>query len=324
MKRHLLLPLLFFSTIFISADAQAIACIDNFLALFRRTPASPATPEQVAAAQLDITPAVTAGDDWRNLLQNREWRATAPSLTVNPRFAGLPQAVQERFRNLRQQGNNAGFTRVTAAVFDRKNRLTNIKRKRLSELLSPKMRAPHARAIEMLSDTGRWNDYFEDTMGEVFTRMMNSGDPRLVAAAGRGEFSEAVLMEMFRERFARRGVNIAVIEPGAKLLSFRQFRAKLREGVIWDRAFEGNYLTSHGPFPHLFQLDYVLDDMVQASGGQVTRSQEFFDYWGGSNEGLAVWNDMFDLFSEKASGHHSLRDTYTVTNEYLSRFPRIP
>lgn len=256
-------------------------------------------------------------------LANRRWEASAPSLAITSRLTNLPNAVREKFQLLRRQGQAAPFTAVTPAVFDYKNVSSEVPTP-LSTLLSSEMRAPHERAAELLSDTDRWTNYFEGTMAEVFERMLRSGNPRLVEAAQLGKFSEAILVQLFRERFSRRGINISVIEPRAGILSPEQFREKLKKGAIWDRAFEGSYTGSHGPFPHLFQLDYVIDEMVRSGGGKITRAQDFFDYWGGSKQGGAVWDDMFDLYDESKAIHYTLRDTATVTAGYLSKFGVVP
>lgn len=268
--------------------------------------------------------AVNADKDWRLSLDDRNWKRSEVSLVVQPKWSSLPDTLQEKFKTLRRFNRESRFSIPVLKNFNYKNRATHISDVRLTELLTPSMRAPHERALELLSDNGRWANYFEDTMGEVFRRMLTSGNERLVSAANRGEFSQAVLIELFRERFAKRDLVISEIpiDPtrSKPTLTYREFSQKLKAGPIWDRALEGDQLPMHGPFPHLFQLDYVIDEMVRV--GKTKRAQDFFDYWGGSDEGLGVWNDVFDLYNDRKFGINTLRDTTVITTEYLAPFKR--
>ncbi len=167
-----------------------------------------ATP---ASASPAISPQAIAEVGWPNFL-NRTWDQTPIVYTLNERWADLPFAARANMLRTRELAAERPFSPLTASRFNFKNDISDASEP-LSSLLTPPMRAPHARAIEMLSDTGGWINYFEDTVGEIFTRMLNSGDPALILAANHGKISQRVMMDLFRERFAARGLTISEIPP---------------------------------------------------------------------------------------------------------------
>ena len=283
-----------------------------------------AEPASINTAMNAATAAPIPAPDMNSKLTSKQWVQTQATLEISPAFKNLPEAITDKMKQVRIHSTETPLTPVTKDNFNFKNGFTNDSGKKLSQNLPDEMQDAHMRAIEMMGDTGKWTNYFEVFMGEVFQRMLNSGDEALIAAAKEGKYSRAILMKVFTERFEKRGLTISEIPPGVNILGFDEFRAYLRKGPIWDRAFEDGYLSGHGPFPHLFQLDYLFDEMVIASKGKVKHPQEFLDFWGGSDKGLSVWNDTFDLFSEKSNGLNSLRDTNVVTNDYLGQFSWVP
>lgn len=254
--------------------------------------------------------------------------------TLNLRTARTGEGLLESYNDL-PDGARSALLRIRAEnsqqviddiPVDIKNNFTNDASTPLSSILArnDSMEPAMREALRKLGNNEEWLDYFESTSAEIYRRMLASGDDALIAMANDGNISRRVMLEFFSERFAARGLNISLIPENGGLLSFDEFRAVLRGGPVLDDAFRNGALPGHGPYPHLFQLDYVMDDMLrvanQGSGPRVA-ANDFFQYWGGSEDGIASWNDMFDLFglAGGTTGRNTLRDTQTVTLRYLNR-----
>ena len=122
------------------------------------------------------------------------------------------------------------------------------------------------------------------------------------------------MIAYFEDVFAKRGLRLSEIKAGEGLLSFPQFKRKVEAGPILDSAFGGkSTLSAHGPYPHLFQLDYIIDDMMKK--GKIDDAQEFFSFFA-TDDGLKVWNDTFDLFKDSKD----LKNTDIITAKYLDFF----
>ena len=168
---------------------------------------------------------------------------------------------------------------------------------RLEKLMSrkPNMKSAHKKALDMFSDMQAWADYTTKLMESVYHKMLASGDATLVQTARDGFMSRDVFINVLRERFRNRGLEISEIPKKLGALENDVFQAYLAKGPIWDRPMAGSY---HGEYSHLLQIDYAIDAMLSASDGKVKNAQEFFDFWGDSEDGLEVWNVIFDIVKE--------------------------
>lgn len=176
----------------------------------------------------------------------------------------------------------------------------------------PQIKEPMIVINDLMADSAKWNAYMKEITQEVFERMAQSSNPQITASLEQGIMARSVLLDVFKDRFATRGLEISVIPSDAGgVIGFDAFRARLSRGPLLDDAFL-NDLQAHGPYPHLYQLDYVIDDAMRAS--QFEKHQDFFTFWGGSEDGLSIWNDFFDLFGEST---RTLKDTQTITRGYL-------
>lgn len=278
-----------------------------------------------AASTGPITPSSIESAGWSNFLKYRKWEVTPVSHAVNPKWDSLPAAARQTLADARQYNRENILMAVTEKNFNLKNDYSHFmgRFQRVSKILPQNMRASHARAMEMMADTGRWANYYEDLMGEVFTRMVNSKISRYREMVEQGKIDPQFLEEVLEARMARRGLRVVEIPADQGVVTTTKFRQYLRQGVPLDRALEGQ-IKSHGAYPHLLQMDYIMDDMLSASQGQIKSTQEFFDYWGGSQTGLTVWNDMFDHL---ARARDSLRNTSRITNGPLRESitpPKLP
>ena len=174
----------------------------------------------------------------------------------------------------------------------------------------PRMQKPIIAAHKKLSDTKAWVDYFETTLGKVFEKMIKTGNATLIAKAEAGIIDEKILLEYLEESFKRRGLSISEIKKGENVLPAYEFTKRIQAGPILDNALGAG---DHGAFPHLLQLDFVMDDMMKA--GNIERAQEFFDFFA-TKPGLKVWDQTFDLVYE----NKTLKSPETVTELFLSPF----
>ena len=223
----------------------------------------------------------------------------------------LPEAARNKIAQIDEITSNRPLQETS---INRRNNYTHNGARQADEIFGdhPQMRAPMETINDLLADSAKWNAYMKDITQEVFERMAQSTDPKILASLQDGVMARSTLLDVFKDRFAARGLEISVIPKDAGgVLSFDAFRAKLSRGPLLDDAFL-NELQAHGPYPHLYQLDYVLDDAFRAS--QFDKHQEFFTFWGGSEDGLSIWNDFFDLFGEST---RTLKDTQTITRGYL-------
>ncbi|MBD65956.1 MAG: hypothetical protein CME62_12165 [Halobacteriovoraceae bacterium] len=227
----------------------------------------------------------------------------------------LPNAAVEKIEKIKTLTKEKPFDKTPLS---HRNDLTFDDTPSIPEIIKkhPDMAKPFKTANEMLANGKKWNQYLEDIVTEVFENMAKSSDPKIVALAEEGVMARSSLLEVFTKRFEARGLKISTIPENSGVLSFDEFRSYLKQGPLLDDAFQTG-LVQHGPYPHLFQLDYLLDDMVKVAPKK--DAQQFFDFWGGSDEGLSVWNDMFDLFDQTPgrTGPHTLKDTRAVTEGYL-------
>lgn len=240
-------------------------------------------------------------------------------------LSDLPQAAIDKIKLIREINQEHVIIKTDINF---RNRFTNPGARQIDDILKdhPKMDKPMRAAHVKLSDNEAWVNYFEETITTIFKEMKNSGNISHVKLAEEGKISRKVMLEVFEKRFDARKLKISRIEgppPGSRdgVLPYADFMAHMRKGPLLDDAFRNGLTATHGPYPHLFQLDFVIDDMVRASDNM--RAQEFFDFWGGSNHGLSVWNDTFDLFQLDRQGIITLRDTETITVKYLNKMEVI-
>ena len=224
----------------------------------------------------------------------------------------FPDAIKNKFREMREFAIKNPLDKPDINVV---NALTNAKDGEVViEILTkyPRMQKPIVSAHKLLSDTGRWVDYMEETMGHIFKRMLASGKAKLIEMARNGEIDKDTLVQYFKDKFKERGLEVSEIYKTEGTLPFTEFRKKVAKGPILDNAFTSS-LQDHGPYPHLLQLDYLIDDM--AKKGNVEDMKEFFDFFA-TDDGLKVWNDTFDLLDISKD----LKNTNVVTESYLKRF----
>lgn len=247
-------------------------------------------------------------------LSFKNFKPSVVSKSLLQESKNLPDKIKQKFKKMREKGHESKFEGMS---LNKANVYTNAsKGESVIEVLKkyPRMQKPVLVAHKKLSDKALWVDYFEKTIGDVFKRMLASGNPKLVKMANEGILDEKILLKYFTESFKKRGLKISEIRKGEDVLPFYEFTQRVRKGPILDNAFSGNSrLADHGPYPHLFQLDYLIDDMAQAGG--IKNQQEFFEFFA-TQDGLKIWNDTFDLFKESAN----LKSTNIVTNDFLKEF----
>lgn len=239
----------------------------------------------------------------------------------NPSLAG--KKLLEATKSLSDKAKNK-FLKIRQKYSDAKNQLeapnlsqvSNTSNAAVGESVKallaqfPRMQKPILAAHKKLSDTKAWVDYFETTLVKVFEKMIKSGNAALIAKAEAGIIDEKILLEYLEESFKKRGLSISEIKKGENVLPPYEFTKRIQAGPILDNALGAG---DHGAFPHLLQLDFVMDDMMRA--GNIERAQEFFDFFA-TKPGLKVWDQTFDLVYESKT----LKSPETVTELFLNPF----
>ena len=157
----------------------------------------------------------------------------------------------------------------------------------------------------------------EALAAETFRSMLKSEDMNLVQMARQGHIDHNSIVQVLKNRMAKRGLEISTISSGAGLLTKEQFLGLLGKGPLIDQGFIGasdNFNTHHGVYPHLFQMDFLMPIFEGYSlNGNI---QEFFNYFG-TEKGFIFWVEAFDVFGGEIaefSQSRSLRDTYFFNN----------
>ena len=212
----------------------------------------------------------------------------------------IPSNMIKRTERLRETINKTPFDQP---IYQRKNNFTTagFAEKPVSFLPGDKqMSQGLLNAFEDLHDKQKFADYVDNLIAETTRKMLKSANPALKEKAADGVLDQETLISVLSERMKARGLPMITIPKDSSVLSPERFREYLSRGPIVDEALgPGSSLaSSHGVYPHILQLDYVLPSIAKQVGED--RLPVVFQYLG-TERGLKFWNESFDLFSGQSS-----------------------
>lgn len=195
-----------------------------------------------------------------------------------------------------------------------------------AEQLEPQMSESITGAYNALNDTPGLEKYFKELHRQTVERMIEKGRPEDLELLKEGMISRQAMHVVLVKRLKERGDNqFTAIVPNKKTgkvdLKYKgealsnedltrdadKFRAAVKSGSFFDRAFNDENRYGHGVFTHIVQRDIVSQAVSQATKGN---PQEFWNYLG-SKKGINWWADLFD------SGNAQTFNRPEVLTEFL-------
>ncbi|HLT23014.1 MAG TPA: hypothetical protein VKZ84_06215 [Bacteriovoracaceae bacterium] len=179
--------------------------------------------------------------------------------------------------------------------------------KRRADQLDPTMGEAITAAYNSLNDPEELTKYFKELHQETVERMIAKGRPEDLALLKEGKISKQAMNVVLVKRLKDRGDNqftTIVLDPKGLTLKYKgdsldgetlvsapdKFRAAVKSGPFFDRAFDDADRYGHGAFTHIMQRDIVSKSVAKATNNN---PQEFWGFLG-SKKGINWWADLFD------------------------------
>lgn len=233
-------------------------------------------------------------------IKNKHYGEVRVPQGIKPENKDLPTEIQRKIRKMRIEMNKE---KIKEPEFTKQNNLSNAKSKdEFADYLpaDPKQSEALLDTFIALHRKSKMADYLEDLTASVARKMLNSGDPKLIAKAKAGELDQTVTRDLLVERMKAEGLNPETIRT---FKGYREFRQTIQSGPPVDMAFYGS--NGHGSLPHLLQIDYAKETLKQGFGNL----KDAFSYFS-TNRGLKFWNEAFDQFKNNANT--SFRDPVEI------------
>ena len=207
-------------------------------------------------------------------INDRKKRATMPSEVI----------IKQNYRNVKTQMLNMS-QEIEMVPFLKKNLDVDDDTILFLKKKKPEMMASYREALKMLNDKQAWGDYIEKLMKDSYEKIRSDRTAiKDHIEVDKGSMRFWNVQNILRDRFKRRGLSIYgdIANEGEYVPSVK--------GISWSR----DTMFDENANAHILQLDYVMDAMLSARGGEVKTAKEFFEYWNGSEEGRKVWSALFN------------------------------
>lgn len=192
--------------------------------------------------------------------------------------------------------------------------------KRRADELDPQMSAAIVEAYNSLNDPAELTRYFKGLHQETVERMIEKGRPEDLKLLAEGKISRQAMNVVLVRRLKERGDQFTTIKFDGNGVALKykgdtldgetlvteadRFRAAVKTGPFFDRAFDDNQRMGHGTFTHIMQRDIVHERVSKATNG---KPQEFWEYLG-TKKGINWWADLFDSGNRSFNSPETLRE----------------